>query len=551
MRHLSACGKLSECPLNFIFALRFGTAFQPWLTIPSRPTRQPNFTFSITMSYIPEIGMADIVGLLRPLDQAIIRRAGSQGTGAFREVVARWMAPLYAKIDGDVVPAAFGGQDLIPVLGVSVSALLQRGMIHDTGYEGKPPLNLSALGGLRCEHLVVSGGSLVRCLGEVEPANTLVQTVTFDESFCRVTSISDSLLASCVRLERVDLSNLPLVKSVGGYCLYECPLTRVDLSHMTRLETIGPFFLANAKRLQGLDLPVGGSITNIGQQFLFRCSSLTQFNFAALSSVSVIPSGFLGGCASMSSADLSPMAHITEVDTGFFAGATSLAMLDLAPLHRLEKIPGRFLSSCASLKRIDFGPLSNVTAIDSRFLSGCATMEAVDLRPLTNLQTIGERFLAACTDVAELKFFEGAVFLGEELPSGFLLGCNRLTQVDLGPFRHVTSVGTDFLSQCSKLESADLAPLSNVVRIGGSFMFKCISLRTLDTAPLSNVERVGEFFLGFCTALFASGETSFLAHMGKATFFPRGFLEGCPNADELKQAVMLEDLPERPFRTWH
>ena len=151
----------------------------------------------------------------------------------------------------------------------------------------------------------------------------------------------------------------------------------------------------------------------------------------------------------------------------------------------------------------------------------------------------------------ELKFFEGAVFLGEELPSGFLLGCNRLTHVDLGPFRHVTSVGTDFLSQCSKLESADLAPLSNVVRIGGSFMFKCISLRTLDTAPLSNVERVGEFFLGFCTALFASGETSFLAHMGKATFFPRGFLEGCPNADELKQAVMLEDLPERPFRTWH
>ena len=288
--------------------------------------------------------------------------------------------------------------------------------------------------------------------------------------------LGSSLLASCAKLTSVSLQPPAAIEEIPWRFLEGCAsITTVDLQPLTHIKRIGPHFLCDCSRLVSVDLGP-----------LFR--------------VDRIPPGFLGGCSSLESVCLKPLGRVYEISSHFMRDCHSLTSIDLTPLALIADIPWGFLLACIGLKEIDFTPLKHIKSVGYEFLGNCTGLRSVDLAPLSAIEEAPRAFLHGCRSLVEYDLLTPLSCLTRIGPD-FMLGCAKLTGLNLEPLWRLEEIPWGFLQNCHNLVELDLRPLSRVRRVGPSFLRNCRRLASIDVAPLSSIERIPGFFLRGCITL--------------------------------------------------
>eukprot|EP00760_Papus_ankaliazontas_P039477 PhM_4_TR9581/c1_g1_i2/m.92456 len=83
--------------------------------------------------------------------------------------------------------------------------------------------------------------------------------------------------------------------------------------------------------------------------FLSGYSRFLSLDLSPLTNVTRIGPWFLGQCSGLTTLDLSPLANVMEIGDGFLSYCSGLSSLDLSPLTKLTKIGRSFLCDCSGL----------------------------------------------------------------------------------------------------------------------------------------------------------------------------------------------------------
>ena len=178
-------------------------------------------------------------------------------------------------------------------------------------------------------------------------------------------------------ITRLDLSAVSVVTKIGGFFMNETQATEVDLSGLCNVTEIGSCFIANARRLESINLSEFGSVTKIGRAF---------FSGSALRTV-----------------DLSVFRRVTVIDGGFLLRCNHLTSVDLSGLSNVIRVGDDFLKDCSALKRVCLSGLRSVVAIGKNFFQGCSLLQVVDgLSALSGVRSIGTVFFFSCLELARI-----------------------------------------------------------------------------------------------------------------------------------------------------
>jgi ABC-type transporter Mla MlaB component len=79
-------------------------------------------------------------------------------------------------------------------------------------------------------------------------------------------------------------------------------------------------------------------------------TALTSLDLSPLTRVESVGYSFLFFCCRITTIDLGGLANVMRIGDGFMSEMTALTALDLRPLSRVESVGCRFLAGCAELE---------------------------------------------------------------------------------------------------------------------------------------------------------------------------------------------------------
>ena len=173
--------------------------------------------------------------------------------------------------------------------------------------------------------------------------------------------------------------------------------------------------------------------------------------------------------------------------------------------HEATVVPELFLSGFDDLVSVDLSQLlRRMTSIDHQLLYGCPNVTAIDL--LTPSR-------ASWSSWDLVKVGDGCLaYLGS------------LTELDLGAFSRVTTIGNKFAFHCSALTLADLSGLTSVRTIADCFLGQT-RLPTVDFSSMTNLLSIDDHFMHYCYFLTNAN----LNGLSNLTSIGDGFMSGCEN----------------------
>lgn len=106
-----------------------------------------------------------------------------------------------------------------------------------------------------------------------------ITSITLKHCGEEYTTIGDSFLRDCEKLESLDLSGLGKITKIESWFMMNCESItslNIDFDKFTNLQTIGSSFLANCTNFNEVDLSGLLSLTKMGINFLQGCSKVTD-----------------------------------------------------------------------------------------------------------------------------------------------------------------------------------------------------------------------------------------------------------------------------------
>ncbi len=251
-----------------------------------------------------------------------------------------------------------------------------------------------------------SGGVLFN--GSYSGVVVIPETVTYNGSTYRVTSIGDRAFYGCTGLTEVTIGNR--VTTIGEYAFFKCAgLTEVTIGNS--VTTIGNSAFSDT-RLTEVTIP--NSVTTIGEGAFSGCTGLTEVTIG--NSVTTIGEGAFDGCTKLTEVTIPN--SVTTIGEGAFSGCTKLTEVTIP---------------------------NSVTTIGERAFSGCTGLTEVTIP--NSVTEMGDRAFRYCTGLTQVTIGNSVPEIGDYA----FEGCTGLTEVTIG--NSVTEIGVDAFYNCTGLRS--------------------------------------------------------------------------------------------------
>ena len=328
--------------------------------------------------------------------------------------------------------------------------------------------------------------------------------------------IGDNFLSHCHNLQKLDISDLEQIVTIGDKFLYWCDSFNSEYKLPNSVQQIGDCFMKFCTKFnQRLEMPE--MLFLLGKSPFYGCDALdvkrkvinNQWNVLCRNVIvvgdeqydlvdDIDPNVFsnldtcntwsyfwtaFGRCwgylfASAFSALLTPLRELTSPLKNIF-GYTSvwkytghfttddIIDLEIPLLDGTKKRVAR--DGIRSLQLLSCDP--KVKKIEDNFLFHCISLEWLDLYGLNNIESVGNNFLSLCSKLnCPLQF-----------PSS------------------LKSIGNCFMRQCDSYNQPIVMP-DEITHMSDSFMAGCHSFNTTLTLP-KKLKTIGVGFLGWCDSM--------------------------------------------------
>jgi len=167
---------------------------------------------------------------------------------------------------------------------------------------------------------------------------------------------------------------------------------------------------------------------------IIKNTNLTTIDLSPLSKLESIGNSFMSGCSSLTSIDLSPLSNLQSIGNNFISGCLGLTSIDLSGLSNLQSIEDNFMSGCSSLTIINLSGLSNLQSIGNNFISGCSGLTIINLSGLSNLKSIGDYFMYYSLGLTEINLSQLSNL--QSIGNNFMTSCSRLETIKCTEIQH-------------------------------------------------------------------------------------------------------------------
>ena len=349
--------------------------------------------------------------------------------------------------------------------------------------------------------------------------------------------VGDYFLAYCSNLQ--DSIIIPsTTTTIGNYFLYQCATFNNTITISGTGYTIGNNFLYGCTAFnQPLDLSgasiIGASLLsscttfnstisiggNVGSNCLNGCSAFNQN--VTFSQGTNLGQYFLQNCTSFNKAlDLS---NVVSVGNYFLSGCTSYAQTVTLPstltvpislnsfMYKCSKVTS-VVVNCPAPTSIDTYSFATNTASDPMYATGITMTgtTASDWKDLIVNSSLSPYRNIIGGNTAYFVYNGNRVNLGSSIPSGFYNNSassttpttfsfngtsytiSNITEVNLGAYKSMTSMGAGFLGRWGGVTKVTLPP--NITSVGAYFLYHCDNLTNIVNG-FHNLVSVGGYFL--------------------------------------------------------
>ena len=309
------------------------------------------------------------------------------------------------------------------------------------------------------------------------------ETVTYNGTTYRVTSIGEEAFNWCYRLTSITIGNS--VTSIGEHAFEDCSrLTSITIPNS--VTSIGEEAFMDCSSLTSITIP--NSVTYVGGGMFYGCSKLKSVvlsnNISLLSSsYNSTYFGFFEGCSSLTSITIPN--SVTYIGERAFAGCSSLTSVTIP--NSVTWIGGSTFGGCSSLTSITIP--NRVTSIGRDAFGGCYSLTSITIP--NSVTYIGDEAFSYCSSLTSVSIPNSVMGIG----GGVFNRCSSLTSVTIG--NSVMGIGKDAFSSCSSLTSVNIP--NSVMGIGEAAFYGCSALTSI-TIPES-VMSIGHSAFHYCRSL--------------------------------------------------
>lgn len=336
------------------------------------------------------------------------------------------------------------------------------------------------------------------------------------------------------------------LKEIGSYAFYNNPLTELDLSSYTQLQTIGSNTFDRCRNLSTVKFPA--SLQSIGAYAFNYCDKIAP-EFAEGSSLKSIGAYAFYSCSEMTS--ISIPESVEEIGQRAFASCRKLTTANIPT--SLKEIPAGLFSSCSELTGITI-PASVHSIGESAFYD--CNIQELDLSSHTQLKTIGPSAFQSCNNLGTVKFPASLQSIGNdafmycykiapEFAEGSILksigvrafyNCYEMTSISIP--NSVEEIGGSAFQACSKLATANIPTSLKAIPEG---MFADCSQLTDVTIPAS-VQSIGAGAFAGCV------QFTKIAIPEGVTALPSNVFKGCTSLSDITLPTTLTSIGSNVFQ---
>lgn len=363
-----------------------------------------------------------------------------------------------------------------------------------------------------------------------------------------LTTLGKTSFNRCQSVDEIDISECTQLTEIKGYTFQRCGLISIKLP--STIKIISEYAFYGASRLQKIELStstnqvgmrafsgctsltecvinsptitvlseylfessgltifhVPDSITSIQSSCFQNCNKLASIIFGKKSKIETISPSMIFGCNSLNLIEI-PSEKLIEIHLDAFANATNLQNIIIR--DKLQHFEGYWSDNGILMKdwtliacpggRTNHTIDGRISQIASHAFYLCSKLESVIFTSDCILESIADSTFYGCSSLQvlrlppRLKTVEGSAFNG----------CSKLTEVSLGNYSNVTSLGESCFLGCTSLNEFDFGIGSILESIKDSAFKNCKNLKlkndmlpnSLSTIGVSSFEGCSELFL--------------------------------------------------------
>ena len=269
-------------------------------------------------------------------------------------------------------------------------------------------------------------------VGEYTDTVSIPESVTYNGTTYRVTSIGSSAFSGCSELTSVNIPSS--ITSIGSSAFYNCSGI-INIIIPQSVTYLGSSAFSGCSGLTRFSIP--SSVSSVGGSLLENCTALT--NVSVYSSLTTIPSNMFKGCTALASFTMPR--YLTKIGQSAFSGCTALTSVTLP--GTTSEIGESAFRGCSAMTSINLP--NNITSIGQYAFYGCSALKSVTIPSC--MTAIDDYVFQGCSSMTSLTIPNTITSIGVYS----FTGCKSLLSLNI-PYSVTNITGYSFIG-CSGLKS--------------------------------------------------------------------------------------------------
>ncbi|MDR3189984.1 MAG: leucine-rich repeat protein [Lactobacillaceae bacterium] len=286
----------------------------------------------------------------------------------------------------------------------------------------------------------------------------------------------------------VDLTQCTNLYSLGGSYAYgggifrnNKAVTRVDMSGLTKLTNISQAMFVSSTKLTSVNISNMPLLDTIGDG-AFQNSVLTELNWSNLPKLKNIGQ-YAFYSLPIEELDLTTFPLLTTIGVRAFGNNTKLKRVDLSNLDKLTTInSGAFMY--APLESLNLTNCSNLTSINNNAFEKAILEQIAGIETVTKLTTLSDYAFYWSPFTAGFDFH---LFPNLKTIGNYAFYSAKFTELDLSNLKALTGIGENAFGNAVNLEKVDLSG-ANLMNFTGGSVFRYAPIVDLDMTGCTGVK---------------------------------------------------------------